>query len=294
MSEKKEVAKELKALVRLLDEPDEELYAAIRNQVLALGMAALPFLEEAENQMPSPQVLRRIEEIIHAIRVTDTYEKLKSWSATRSHNLLEAWILISTYLSPDDDREKLEKSVDKLYRDIWVEMNPELTALEKIRVVNHVFYSVYQYDGLQGKKAVMPPYLLGNVLRMQRGNPLSLALLYLIIVQRLGMPVFGVNLPRHLILAYTNGTSLPRPATGYKEEDVLFYVNPFNKGAVFRKSEIELYLKQLRITPQAKFFLPCDNKTVIKRLLQELITLSGRSQSSARVVALNYFLKAVG
>ena len=289
----KNITKELTALIRLLDEPDEKIYAAIRTRIIDWGIDALPLLEEAENNLLPSKESARIEEIINAIRVEDTYQKLKKWSATQSHDLLEAWLLISAFHSPEDNREQLKASVDKLYRDIWVEMNNELTALEKIRVINHVFYGVYQFDGLQGKKPVLPPYLLGNVLRMQKGNPLSIAMLYLVIVQRLSMPVFGVDLPRHLILAYTSGNGLPRPASGYSEQDVLFYVNPFNKGAIFRKSEIELYLKQLNIKPQEKFFLPCENKAIILRLLQELSLLHKKNHALLKADAMNYLIKSL-
>jgi regulator of sirC expression with transglutaminase-like and TPR domain len=283
----------LNALIRLLDEPDEKVYKTIRQQILALGTSALPILEEAENHLSPELTVSRLSEIIHAIRVNGVYARLKNWSGTQTHDLLEAWLLLSGYLSPDEDPNRLKETVTKLYRDIWVEMNSDLTALEKIRVVNHVFYRVYQYDALQGKKAVLPPYLLGNVLRMQRGNPLSLAMLYLIVVQRLKMPVFGVNLPRHLILAYTNGSALPVPASSYKEKDVLFYVNPFNKGAVFRKSEIELYLKQLNLSPQESYFVPCDNKTIIKRWLHETALLLQKSPQPERAADLEIFMKAL-
>ena len=187
----------------------------------------------------------------------------------------------------------MKASVEKLYRDVWVEMNNKLTALEKIRVVNHVFYNVYQFDALQGNKPVLPPYLLGNVIRMQRGNPLSMAMLYLIVVQRLGIPVFGVNLPKHLILAYMNGNTLPKPLSVYREEDVLFYINPFNKGAIFRKSEVELYLKQLNIKPQEKFFLPVENKVIIQRLLQELTMLHRKNHHPDKAESIQYLLKAI-
>ena len=280
-------------MIRLLDEPDEKLYAAIRTQILALGSKAIPKLEEAENTFPNPIVTQRLEEIIYTIRTNDTFEKLKRWSATQEHHLLEAWILISAYLSPDDNGEIQKESVNKLYRDVWVEMNQDLTALEKIRVINHVFYNVYQYDALPEKKAMVPAYLLGNVLRMQRGNPLSLAMLYLIVAQRLGLPVYGVNLPRHFILAYTNGSALPVPAENYQEKDILFYINPFNKGAIFRKSEIELYLKQLRITPQEKFFLPCNNQEIVKRLLHELAIILRKQPLHPKTKGIESFLSAL-
>ncbi len=289
----KDTTKELAALIHLLDEPDEKVYATIRSRILALGTRALPLLEEADSNLFSQKEAARMEELINTIRVQDVYEKLKNWSEHQSHDLLEPWLLISGFHLPEEDNEKMKASVEKLYRDVWVEMNNKLTALEKIRVVNHVFYNVYQFDALQGNKPVLPPYLLGNVIRMQRGNPLSMAMLYLIVVQRLGIPVFGVNLPKHLILAYMNGNTLPKPLSVYREEDVLFYINPFNKGAIFRKSEVELYLKQLNIKPQEKFFLPVENKVIIQRLLQELTMLHRKNHHPDKAESIQYLLKAI-
>ncbi len=289
----KNITKELTALMQLLDEPDEQVYEAIRSRILAMGVGTLPLLEVEENNIRTPKEKIRIEEIMHTIKVEDVFGKLKFWALHKSHDLLEVWILISGFLSPEDDNEQLKTSVNKIYRDIWVEMNNQLTALEKIRVINHVFYNVYQFDALQGDKPLLTPYLLGNVLRMHKGNPLSMALLYLIIVQRLNIPMFGVNLPKHLILAFTNGKTILKPATGYDEEDVLFYLNPYNKGAVFRKSEIELFIRQLKIKEQESFYLPCENKVIIRRLLQELELLHKRNHNLIMAETMQYFLKAV-
>ncbi len=292
MPEKK-FTKELTALIQLLDEPDEQVYAAIRSRIITMGLDTLPLLEDVQNNTLASKEATRIEEIIHTIRVEDFFEKLKDWAAYKSHDLLEAWILISGFYTPDVDTESMLNSVNKIYRDIWVEMNNELTALEKIRVINHVFYNVYKFDALQGKNPVLPPYLLGNVLRLQKGNQLSMALLYLIIVQQLDIPIFGVDLPKHLILAFTNGKTILKSAADYREEDVLFYLNPFNKGAVFRKSEIELYIQQLRIETQEAFFLPCENKVIIRRLLQDLEVLHKKTHNIIMADTIQYLLKAL-
>jgi len=292
MPEKK-FTRELTALIQLLDEPDEQVYAAIRSHIITMGIDTLPLLEDVENNALAPKEITRIQEIMHSIRVEDVFGKLKKWAAHESNDLLEAWILISGFYTPDNDTESMLDSVNKIYRDIWVEMNNELTALEKIRVINHVFYNVYQFDASPGNKPVLPLYLLGNVLRMQKGNQLSMALLYLIVVQRLDIPMFGVNLPKHLILAFTNGKTMLKPAADYREEDVLFYLNPFNKGAVFRKSEIELYIKQLRIEMQETFLLPCENKVIIGRLLQDLGVLHKKNHNLIMADAMQYLLKAL-
>jgi len=44
-----------------------------------------------------------------------------------------------------------------------------------------------------------------------------------------------------------------------------------NRGAVFTQNEIELFLKQMKIEPKDDYFLPCNNRTIIKRLIQEMI-----------------------
>ena len=285
--------KELTALIQLLDEPDAKVYTTIRSRILALGTEALPLLEEAENNILDSTEASRIREITMTIRFNNVSKSLKRWSEQKSHDLLEAWILISVFHSPDNTAEKLKTSVNKIHRDIWVEMNNGLTALEKIRVINHVFYNVHQFDALQEKSPALSSYLLGNVLRMHKGNPLSMALLYLIIVQRLNIPVYGVNLPKHPILAYMNGNTLPKPVAGYREEDVLFYLNPFNKGAIFRKSEIELFLRQLKIKDQESFYLPCENKIVIRRLLQELTMLHKKNSNFIMAESMQHLLEAL-
>ncbi|MCG8582478.1 MAG: transglutaminase-like domain-containing protein, partial [Bacteroidales bacterium] len=51
---------------------------------------------------------------------------------------------------------------------------------------------------------------------------------------------------------------------------VLFYINPINKGAVLGRKEIEYFIKQQKLQPKEEYFLPCDNVTIIRRMLNNL------------------------
>lgn len=97
----------------------------------------------------------------------------------------------------------------------------------------------------------------------------------MIIAQSLDIPVYGVDLPHHFILAYVNEIADEKISVD-NENDVLFYINPFNKGAVFTRKEIEVYIKQIKLQPQKSFYKPTDNITIIKRLLANLITSYGK------------------
>ncbi|KAF5277932.1 hypothetical protein FQR65_LT15898 [Abscondita terminalis] len=45
---------------------------------------------------------------------------------------------------------------------------------------------------------------LNKVLESKKGNPITLACIYCVIAQRLDIPIYGVNLPKHFVLAYMN------------------------------------------------------------------------------------------
>jgi len=284
---------ELKALLNLLDEPDDRVYDTIHHKIMDYGMRAVPFLEEYQYTTTNRTSITRAENLIRNIQNRLHFIKLNDWARHRSHDLLEAYCLISSLYQEEDSCKANRISVNKLYRDIWLEMNDDLTALEKIRVINHLFFEIYRYSGHQSEHASLPAYLLGNLLRMQLGNSLSLSLLYLIVTQKLGLPIYGVNLPHHFILAYMDDTIPTRKAEEYTQNEVLFYINPFDKGALFRKTEIELFLKQRNIRPNKHFYLPCNNITVIRRLLNELLILHQENHQKNREETIKQLLEAV-
>jgi len=59
---------------------------------------------------------------------------------------------------------------------------------------------------------------------------------------------------------------------GNEGSNVLFYINPFSKGAVFGQKEVDAFLMQLKLAPLAKYYEPCSNLEIIKRLLRNLIS----------------------
>jgi hypothetical protein len=120
---------------------------------------------------------------------------------------------------------------------------------------------------------------INRVLETKKGNPISLAIIYSIIAQRLNIPIFGVNLPQHFILAYKDDALIKGnnsfKGTEYMDYnmpgEILFYVNAFNKGAIFNKWNIDQFLKQLNIKPQSIYYEPCSNVDIMMRVCRNLI-----------------------
>ena len=263
--------KELGALINLLDDPDEDIYGQVKDKIMSLGEGAIPFLEEAwESNSFGLLFQSRIEEIIHSIQFDHVYLALHDWAKNGAKDLLEGALLIARYQYPDLDVEKVTMAIDQFTQDVWIELNNNLTALEQVRIINHILFEVHRFSGNTVNYHAPQNSYINNVLDSKKGNPLSLSVLYSVIAQRLDLPIYGVNLPRHFILAYVDRVSLAS-GMNLEEANVLFYVNPFSRGGVFSKKEIDFFLKQLKLQPSSMYYQPCTNLQIVERMFSNLV-----------------------
>jgi regulator of sirC expression with transglutaminase-like and TPR domain len=262
-------SKEVSALINLLDDPDDKIFVPVKEKLLILGHAAIPALEDAWESTFDPFLQTRIEDLIHRIQFDKVKTKLADWMKNRSANLWEGTMLIARYQYPELQEDKLLKQLNIIQQDVWLELNSQLTALEKVKVINHVLFDVHRFIGNTENYASPDNSYLNRVIENKKGNPLSLAILYLTITNRLHLPIFGINLPQHFVMAYVDENDV----WGKTWEDrILFYINPFNKGAVFSRREIDMFLNQLSIKPDKSYYTPCSNVEIIKRLIRNLTT----------------------
>jgi len=260
----------IKALITLLDDPNDEVFLSVENALLKEPVGIVPELEKAWESSFDGLFQERVENIIHSIQLNDTQSELSKWLQSDAQDLLAGAYLICKYQYPDVSLVQLKEQLSELRKDIWLEMNEHLTSLEKIRVVNHVLFDVHKFSRNTSKYLAPENNYINEVLKTHKGNPLSVSVIYSILCRELGMPVFGVNLPKNFILAFVDEAAMNENETVNDEAAVLFYINPINKGAVLGRREIEYFIKQQKLQPKEDYFLPCDNETIIRRMLNNL------------------------
>ncbi len=277
---------QLSALINLLDEPDDKTFDIIREKIFAFGEQAVPSLEMAWENSFDGIVQGRIEWIIHRIQQEGFRHQLIDWMKFGSSDLLKGFLLISRSHYPDLNPEEITVAIEQMKMDAWLELNDNLTALENVKVMNHIFYDMHKFEGNRINLYAPTNQYINTVLETRKGSPLTLGIIYLILAQRLNLPIQGVNLPQHFILAYT--TELYHSSTG--TADVLFYINPFNKGAVFTRREIDLFIRQMQMKPESSFFSPCTNVDIILRLVSNMILTYTQLGNPEKVEELNALL----
>lgn len=257
---------EIDALVKLLDDTDEEVFQHVQDKLLEYGNDAVSYLEEVWAKSLDTVLQERIENIVHTIQFTDVKQDLNLWHQSGAFDLLRGILIINRYQFPDLDEQAVINQLEDIKRDIWVGLQYEMSAIDKIKLINHVLYNQYGFSGNTKNHHDPQNSYLNQVLDSKKGNQISLAIIYATIAQKLDIPVYGVNLPQHFILGYIDETN------SNKEHGVLFYINAFNKGAVFGKHDVDQFLRQLNLEPQPSFYAPCSNTEVVQRVLRNLIS----------------------
>lgn len=257
---------EIDALVKLLDDPDEEVFLHVQEKLLEYGYDAIAHLESAWEKSLDTLLQERIENIVHTIQFTNVKQDLNLWYQSGAFDLLQGALIINRYQFPDLDEQVIINQIEDIKREIWVGLQYEMSSIEKIKLINHVFYNQFGFSGNTKNHHDPQNSYLNQVLESKKGNQISLAIIYSTVAQKLDIPVYGVNLPQHFILGYIDESNPDR------EHAVLFYINAFNKGAIFGKHDVDQFLRQLNLEPQPGFYAPCSNAEIVRRIIRNLVS----------------------
>jgi regulator of sirC expression with transglutaminase-like and TPR domain len=285
--------KEVNALIHLLDDPDETIFSHIKEKFMSLGPPVIPHLETAWESAYDIILQKRIEQLIHDIQFEILQKQCDNWKMAESEDLLKGLLLIARYQYPDLDEEKIRKQLKQITQDVWLELNEDLTAVEKINALNHILFEVHNFSGSSITTYYSPQNSFFNcLLETKKGNPVMLSCLYLLIAHELKIPVYGVNLPEHFICAYIdedkNLVNLSDDTAA--REQILFYINPFRKGIIFHHNDIDDFLKQLKLEPTPGFYAPCNNIDIVTRVIRNLIFSYEKLGHTDKVNELNVLL----
>jgi regulator of sirC expression with transglutaminase-like and TPR domain len=269
---------ELRSLVALLDDNDPEVLLHVEQKLLTLGKQIIPILEEEWGELKDLYHQQRLENIIHQIQLNELLEEFLDWQKSKDQDLLHGVYLVCKYRFPDYDKQHLINLIEKLRLDVWLEMNFELSPFEKVRIMNFILYQVHGFKGNVENYHDPANSFINQVLETKKGNPILLASIYILVAQRLNIPIFGVNLPQHFVLAYLEEFGKSNVEMRFNEIEemldksgkILFYINAFNGGSIFSKTNLIQFLQQVKITVNNDFLVPCTNLDIIKRILRNL------------------------
>ena len=249
-------ASELPSIVRLLDDENSTVRDAVKRK---LGSYGGDLVAALDREVPEAPVSVRE----YALELQREYERdecFKTWQAWQQEpnnldKLERGQILLSTILAPNSECPfKISEQLDQLadgFRD-------EFFLPDFRNLATHLFGSgMFQGDV---ERYYHPDNSdMASVLERRRGNPISLACVYILVGKRLRLKVGGCNYPAHL-LARANCESDGR----------LYLIDCFNEGKVIPSEDL------IRHHPLASHEVedvvrhPASTEVILSRALRNL------------------------
>ncbi len=135
-----------------------------------------------------------------------------------------------------------------------------LTDQVKIHLLSRVLFEEEGYVGNKLFYHEPDNSFLYKLLDSKLGIPISLSVLYILVGMRLGLPLYGVNLPLHFMLSY-------------ESEDFQTFIDPFNGGVQIDKETCLRFLEANGYKESNEYFQKASTLTIIKRMYNNLINI---------------------
>ena len=214
-----------------------------------------------------------------SLRFTQAQQRFRQLIAQPTLNLAAAALCPAQEIYPELDPDSCYRTVD----DIATAIRPKVSAypLKTIQTINQKLYADLGFSGNQIDYYDPDNSYLNRVLERRVGIPITLALVYLEVAQRVDFPMIGVGMPGHFLM---------RPVV----EDMDVYVDPFNQGEILFTPDCQAIFHQLYGTNAAwspAYLAPISAKSFLARLLNNLkLIYLNRRDLAHTLMILNYLL----
>lgn len=260
--------KEITALLRLIDDPDSEVFDTVASKLLHYGKEIIPNLEQLWEVTEDEDVQERIESLIHRVHFQDLQQDFMDWSNSKHPDLLRGAILVARYQFPDLNVPSILTQFDQIRRNVWLELNSYLSPLEQVNVFSSILYNYYKLQGHELTERDPKYFFINQVLESKQGNPYTIGIIFLALCDILDIPIFAVDVPRQFIFAYMDTLySFLSPDSAVQQ--IQFFIDPLN-GMVYMQSDVEAYLKKINAGDSEQYFSPMPARRIIYKMLEDL------------------------
>lgn len=286
--------KQLQALLRLLDDPDDEVARVVVARLLDYGPEVIPQLEKAWEKIGNEALQEQLETLIHQVHFAALQEDFRKWNALETPSLLQGAILLSRYAYPGLRTETVLAQFERIRLNVWLETNTYLSPIEQVNAFNSILYGYCRLSGTSLSKQLPAPFFINTLLDSRQGNVFSLGVLYLALSERLDVPLFAVNIPQHFLLAYMDAY---QPAFAEETSDnparhIRFYVDPLN-GNIYSPLDVANYLRKMGIAPSVSHYLPLSIRQILQHMMTALMLTYEHAKKPEKAAELRLLISVI-
>ena len=274
---------EIESLMFLLEDPDPFVQEQVQLRFMELGDRAVPLLDQIRVQTKDKEEKKRAKEVLHKLTFStlkgDFAELLLEGIGNRAQ-LERAVITLARFGHPTLRESEYVKILDHFADMIRPSLRYKRSEREKMRILMKFIFEDLNFRGDNKDYHNPANGFIDQVIERRKGLPISLSLVAMFIARRLQLPVFGVNMPIHFMLAFV----------GEKEEQL---IDPYDQGAEVNYDQCYFFLKKNNVTPKPEHFKMASDIDILARCIRNLMHSYERNEEHDRVQELKSLLGLV-
>jgi len=276
---------EVLSLISLIDDPDETVHTAVMARLKTLCPHVIPTLREQLDRVISGRTRSLVLELIHDYqqRRLDTLVqllKLHSHAAT-DVDLEEAVLLLDSFDHPSAEHQTLKRYLDDLALRIHEQFIQKEIAndLTHVMTLQKILFEEEGFHGASEDYYAPSNSYLSSVIERKEGIPVSLAVIELLVADRIGLDLQGVAMPFHFLLYVPN---------------LDLYLDPFQFGTFISRDDCVSFVRRSGLSFDQRMLDPVRNVDILIRMIRNLALAHERHGDVWEAQTLHAALRELG
>ncbi|NTW48641.1 MAG: hypothetical protein HGB19_02685 [Chlorobiales bacterium] len=273
----------VKAMISLLDDEDESIFSTVSLHLTKIVSSDRPeaaeimrLMVEKKNETAHP-LSARIEELIDNIQYDKLAPRFRQ-ALLDTASLEDLTFLIAKIGYPGIDAGKYKRELDRLESEIRSEFfRAPITEVNQVFMLSVVLYDREGYSGNSSNYYDPDNSFINCVMERKLGIPITLGGLYLILAERVGLPIYGVNMPAHFMLKY-------------ERDNHELFIDPFNKGRILEKQDCIRFLMNSGYGYVEQYLTRASNMEICERMLNNLRNSYNESGNRSKLRLIERYL----
>ncbi|MDA0986348.1 MAG: transglutaminase-like domain-containing protein [Bacteroidetes bacterium] len=246
------------SLLKLLDDPDDEIYTVVELKLLEYGYDALNELNHCENE--NELFKQRAEKIKSKIIHTETLKLFREFiSSKEDPDLEEGVFILSKTVNPFLQTSIYKNVLNEYAKDLKSHISTDILTTDILEKISNYLFVKRNFTPNVENYQLLSNHLIDKVLETKMGIPLSLSFIYMFVAQRLNIPLKGIGLPGHFIVALD-------------VYDETIYVDPFSYGKLITKKDCKNLVERSGFNFYDDILVPVSTKQMLERMIRNMIS----------------------
>ncbi len=250
-------ANEKVALLSLLDDPSPVVRRELLRFLDRIGSRGSEILREAA-QGSNRLLGWHANQYLADLQSANPVQELRAFIQSFHYELESGWIMISRVAYPNLEVGEIYAALDAIADRCSELIAQPATPRDQCRVVNRVLFHELGFRGNSEHYNDPDNSFINRVLETKKGLPITLSLLYLLVSERLGIPLEPISAPGHFVV-------------GCFEETAPFYIDPFERGKILTAGHMLERIQTATLHPQVGQLAPASTYETLSRVCRNLV-----------------------